>query len=1084
MRAKNLRKSGKISDELERRGYGDRSSPMRANAKVNAQRAKGLSRRQFLRYGVGGGMMLGLSPSVTQGRTVKPTSGRAVEVRTLFFNFSHEDYSNKTYYLVAAGRKFALTKVIDNPVVLVLARNTNSFLRQVSKLNVTHHLENVEFRADAVQLCYVTSDEDKTAGTWKMSSMFYYIPLGAIAMAHTLGATLFGAAGRPLSTKRKKYGIKSPAASAIELMDEQALFDTTDHAGAMVGSHPEILSAEPNSAAHIQTNRIAPNPFTSDLSDDITAAGPAQPQQVPGQPNGVTQGWATLRPFTDANNQPLRSAEGNNAGLIQYNAEWEPTTIALDAGQAIGSVAQATKDDENLGQDVTSMLNGLAQLKGLKLDQASNAVDAPKLGPIWLRRDGVTTVVQGVDAQPRATGAINYTMVPSTPQAGYNCTAQVTQNNDGSPHVVLKFENTFLRWLGLFIQFRDANGDIVAVSSLPSSITSGRVSPDNQNLHIGLLTPEFELFGIPVQSSSTTVAFDFPIGVASSAKVLASGVGSGSHTFPTTEDFGRATTVLFNLITPMITVAAGAAQDLDPLIKLGLIPLIVTEYKELFAFLADLQGGLGYANLLNILVRALDRAGPPILLKIALAIATAIAAGAAEDAIPVAGLIIQAIGALGAEVEIVETSVEVALSPWTYEYDLTLTHDLSVTIKPDINDHTTPKGANHYKITSLFDNGGTPHVIEGDLKQPVDQLSVMFTDVPLGGNVNISAAFFQIPMDPTQDHVLLGKTTTGLVANTVNTLDPINIQEINFPIGKNTKYQHSQKIVRDASGNHVWLATPVGPTQKVSDIRCQQQGDLCDFYGITVRQGSAKAPGYIGYAWRGNSAGVTNCGGGGQSDTGQLANLNTDTGNGGRNAQMGYAAVACGLENKPRLSYSLLGHSTGNFYLDTTHQVLRQVLLDPPQFADPQGNRAWGAFNLDSTSLLLHPTGKLISINQQNHKLETLTPALLPMSDGDARTNRLALVHSGQGGRPGLMQQPVAAAISPDGVVLVLEQSNNRIQAFDTGANAVPYFSKQTTKYFLNLTATTNGNAVYLDLAVEYTGFQKCPNVERLVAHN
>src|SRR5262249_22786239 len=164
------------------------------------------------------------------------------------------------------------------------------------------------------------------------------------------------------------------------------------------------------------------------------------------------------------------------------------------------------------------------------------------------------TIVQDAVVVPRAAGAINYTMVPSTPQAGYNCTAQV-QNSNGTPHVTLNFENTFLRWLALFIQFED-NGAIVPVSSLPSSITNGRGSPDNQNLQIGILTPEFTLFGIPVQSSKATFAFDFPIGVATSATIVASGLGAGSHTFPTTEPLGIFLTTIFNLITPVIMIAA------------------------------------------------------------------------------------------------------------------------------------------------------------------------------------------------------------------------------------------------------------------------------------------------------------------------------------------------------------------------------------------------------------------------------------------------------------------------------------------------------------------------------------------------
>ena len=152
------------------------------------------------------------------------------------------------------------------------------------------------------------------------------------------------------------------------------------------------------------------------------------------------------------------------------------------------------------------------------------------------------------------------------------------------------------------------------------------------------------------------------------------------------------------------------------------------------------------------------------------------------------------------------------------------------------------------------------------------------------------------------------------------------------------------------------------------------------------------------------------------------------------------------------LAYSLLTHSSANFYLDSTSKVIRQVQLDPtPKFADPRGNQAWGKFNLESDSLLLHPTGKLVSINSANHKIETLEVPPAPMSDEDAGVHLLAQVHAGRGSRPGLISSPAAAAISADGVILVLEQDNHRIQAFDTGANPVQFFKKQEDKdaYFL-----------------------------------
>src|SRR5258705_8481970 len=63
------------------------------------------------------------------------------------------------------------------------------------------------------------------------------------------------------------------------------------------------------------------------------------------------------------------------------------------------------------------------------------------------------------------------------------------------------------------------------------------------------------------------------------------------------------------------------------------------------------------------------------------------------------------------------------------------------------------------------------------------------------------------------------------------------------------------------------------------------------------------------------------------------------------------------------------------------------------------------------------------------------------------------------------MQGPIHAALTAQGAILILEQKNNRIQAFDTGGNPVPYFANGA--YFVPLKDT----ATYLDLAVEYSGY-------------
>src|SRR5262249_29009226 len=105
------------------------------------------------------------------------------------------------------------------------------------------------------------------------------------------------------------------------------------------------------------------------------------------------------------------------------------------------------------------------------------------------------------------------------------------------------------------------------------------------------------------------------------------------------------------------------------------------------------------------------------------------------------------------------------------------------------------------------------------------------------------------------------------------------------------------------------------------------------------------------------------------------------------------------------------------------------------------------------------------------HKLEALRLPSAAMEDAAAKARFLARTYAGQGSRPGLITSPMAACISAEGVILVLEKStvNNRIQAFDLGGNPVPYFKKQKSPYFLHLPVTEG--ATYLDLAIEFTGY-------------
>jgi hypothetical protein len=623
---------------------------------------------------------------------------------------------------------------------------------------------------------------------------------------------------------------------------------------------------------------------------------------------------------------------------------------------------------------------------------------------------------------------------------------------------------------------------------------------------------------VPVAPGFLLPKFQVPAS-ADRVRVLSSGLSfQGSNNYPDTVLPGAIMTGVFNYGVTTLLAAAGAAAQLGAILPLAVqfgqalaIELITIISGALNTTASGLVGQLGTAGFWEGQALAVAKtlltfaAKVPVSAavgKLVAAIIGALGLGEAEDAIPVAGWVMLGVSIAAGAASLIETSVELSQVPWTDINDLTFTHDLSVTIlkdpgdphadPPDPGDDTFPKAADHYTVTALFDDG-TPYTQTLQLPTPVPATlpPVVFPGVPLGGNVNISVAFYQNPTGPFQPAggVLLGKGSTGLIPNTLDATPTITIKELQFPITTTTTYVHKQKTAVDSTGRHVWDPNAAPPTVNASNVVCSGPGTLCGFRSITVRQGTATAQGYVGYAWQGQNSDPTKapaCTGGGVGQLDQMANLNT------ADAETGYVTSACGF-NQPgvHLAYNLLSHGSANFYLDTTdpnQPHVRQVTLEPtPVFDSPLSNQSWGVFNFLPDALLLHPAGHLVSISSATHKMETHKLPDTFMTDADAAVHLLAQVKSGPGTRPGLMTAPRVATIAPDGTILVLEAGDpnanppiaSRIQAFNLGANAVPFFPKQVdpstglpAPYFLTLTATPSDQGwQYLDIAAEYSGF-------------
>jgi hypothetical protein len=1085
----------------------------------------GMTRRGVL-TGMGrGAFLLGLSPllgACSDGGDDGSDDGGGgggtspgTETQTLFFNLAHENHTGKTYYLTGGGRVHRLTPVQDKPEVLAKARRGNAFLARVPDRHITHHAEDVVLGTDTVTLLYVSTDIDATAGTWSMSSVYLQIP--SHAAEHAFRQARDRAPGGVLtrSPKREMYGIDA-ATSPNDLREERALLDVNSHAAAIIGANPDLFSLEPNSAFHIHANHIDGDARVKALARALASQqyGPAMPEESAGRTN--TTGWATLTPVIDDDSgQPFRNARGQHAGRVQYQPIAHPDIVEF-ASQAVLALATNVKDDTSLGVDITELR-----------PKAGDPPNPALAGVMWARQDGASYVDQRAGAtQVRDAGAV-MTLKQIGPQNGLEVKANFTQSG-GRPVVSLDVVNWYVRFLGVYLQFYDTNDPprLLNLRSIPE-YRNGTIMPlhplgstsidTDTEMFIGVLVPMFTVLGIPTWPGSLTPSFTVPESVGT-VRILCSGIGSGPDNYPGTLVAGEVMTGLINYGVTSLLCAVGAAASLPAVMSKAVVPVATALSLELTALInSTLAGndssspgfwkaqGLALAKFLcGFLV---GQALGAFVKTLAESVVAASTEAAAEDAIPVAGWIMFGISLAAGAANLIETSTEIALSPKTYVDDLVFTHDLSVQIFKDSGsagppvdpgNNSFPTDADHYVVTALFDDG-TPHMQTLQLPKPAPATlpPVVFKAVPLGGTVNVSVAFYQSGTG-TRQAVLLGRGSTGPIPNLATSTPSITIQELQFPLDSDTVYSHRQKTALDAAGNHYWDPNAAAPTVNSGNLQCGGAGTLCNFESITVRQGTATQAGYVGYVWQAENADprvTPGCNGAAAAQLDQIANLNTGPG-----AQDGYFASQCSFSNPGvKLAYSLLSHDSANFYLDTSdpnNLYLRQLRLDPPGLASPgaaagegacagaggaaSAGEAWGALNFMPDVLLLHPAGHFVSISNARHKMETLKVPVTAMADCDARVHLLAQLKSGKGSRPGLMTAPVAAAVAPDGTILVLQYGDPtatppipaRIQAFDIGGNPIPFFTYQPSPYFLELSETPNDKGwQYLDLAVEMGGF-------------
>jgi hypothetical protein len=593
------------------------------------------------------------------------------------------------------------------------------------------------------------------------------------------------------------------------------------------------------------------------------------------------------------------------------------------------------------------------------------------------------------------------------------------------------------------------------------------------------------ILAIPVDPSPTTISFPWPTN-ASGVRFLAGGIGrSGGIQGQDGKYYGSwdqvvcapgaMMTGIFCLGLPTVCLTMGALipqAELNDLAK-SLIGLAL----DIGSFIVNgsVNGTLGGSDMTQIIIAFADMI-PHLLLEspdLVIAIDGAVAAEAVEESTPIFGWIALGFSILTTVAGLVETSVELALSPAVFMLQATRAIDATWTLKPDCKHKVWPLEATHYVVTATFSDS-TTRIANGEMGSPPQTapITVQFNhaggnQLPAGGTVTFAAAFYSA------DDWLCG-TATSQPQNAAIDGDTLvvpeqAITEVLIPLQASTRYLYSNSLTYDpGSGRHVWASAR--PQATITSLNPSNIGNYIGALGqITVNQPQNQ----LGYSWQASGQNLPLTGGGGGTSNNQIYAFQTVSTL--ADPEAGLRFVPSGFTASAPVEYDLQGGPQGNhFYLDSSAALfhLRKIALDGAsgQFVLPT-NISWGRFNQPMDACIIHPTGAAVGVNTVNAKLEVLTLPTTGVADAIAP---LAEIYSGYGSRAGLLHRPVGLAPSVGSGVIVLENADDslqvpaRMQAFDLKGNPAPIFAGNQAVALLQTEAAA---VTCLAIATESKGF-------------
>lgn len=650
------------------------------------------------------------------------------EARTLHFDLAHLP-SGTRLWLAAGGSDYPLAAHTEE--TLDEAQATNQALRLVPAGRVTHYVKDIPLPAKSPQLLMVHSPSRIEGGMLPTLEMTH-IHLArasrqrAVELRHRHRE--HPSHQRPLA-KLSDLGVEPDHVLDPVIIDVHDWVTAMDAAVTLVFFHQEMMSLDAEAAAIVHLQIEFSNGI-SDLAASILQQARAHARD-PKVQNYVYDG-SYLDPMTMQPN-------GDPCYL------WTAKTTTWTRGPMMSSLRD-TKNDPFL--ESTEERPGIWSVEpgttwaGVEATQESQETVAERSS--------------GPEGSPPGWTLVNLT-------AGHGLKAGDLSFDSGS--LTLPLKNSWLRWLSVYVQFLDTNGD-------PFDPPDWKPMPPGPDFKtkksVGLLASAATILAIPLPAKFEDVVFPMPSG-ASKVNYFAGGLGRVNGI----DGVGQwdadvctnatALTAIFNLGIPTIGMVAGFSVSLTELNVLAkmvikeVIVLVRLWYTSSAAGSSLQKGGAGaWLALANALVMATIAASPVL----ALWLIAKFSEAAVKKAAPIVGWIATAVSTAADAALLIQTSVAVAESPATFTLTAERKMDIEVTMLPDVkHQNQWPATATHYRVSAqyrpanlkngssgfvfnaIYDDNGNKTVdfpmtvLEGPIK-------LFMKGAPAGGTLTLIASFY------------------------------------------------------------------------------------------------------------------------------------------------------------------------------------------------------------------------------------------------------------------------------------------------------------------------------------------------------